>query len=426
MPKKPELHIATPPTKGVIPAWAILSAHMVLIAILATSFLTGAHISPINGDLRGYADIANAMITVGKGTWISFYSFYFYPPLANIVFLIAKYNTFTVLPYDWGLLITNIFCAFAGILFILDHLKRADLRWLFLSILITIVLLEPSIFFARYDFFPTLALLLTALCIRQEKFLSAGLMLGAAFMLKFAPIFLLPLGFALIPRKKWGRFLSGFFSVCIVTWILYDLLLGWGATLDVFQGFFHFRSEQLIYIFSTTGSIDFFVKKLLGSQATVVWLDPNLGHFVDDFPSFMPLLQQGWTVLGCAIIALHAYRNEQRRDDILLYFGASVLWILFSTSFCNNHYYLWGLPFVFLWCLEQAEDGKRSTFLMGIMAVTAGMIALLGQYSFPYGYYELIWDQSWLAVTANLFRNLLVFGLVISCMYSTQSSPRDT
>ena len=400
----------------ILPTWIVAGMHLLLLYLLLMSFLSGDHISSMNGDLRGYMEVARDIKLVALESWKSYYSLYFYPPLANITFLIADYNRFKVLPYDWGLLITNLCFALAGYLYIVDILSRRDARWVFFAILLSILLLMPSTFFARYEFFTTFLLLLSALSVRRGKTAFSGFFLGAAVMMKFAPLFFLPVFLALIPRGKWRRFLAGFGVAIIVPCLLYEAILGPGATFDLFKGFFAFRAKQSVYIFSTFGSIDFTVARILGSIATVVWLDPNLGHFVMDFPSITPTLLQLLSLAGEIIIAIIVWKDPLKQENILLYIGAAVFWLLFSTSFCNMHYYLWGLPFVFLWLLERAESGQKLTRRHAGLLIVTIAIALLGQFMFPYAYYLLMYYQTPIAIIANLLRNLLVFAVTIACL----------
>ena len=83
------------------------------------------------------------------------------------------------------------------------------------------------------------------------------------------------------------------------------------------------------------------------------------------------------------------------------------------------HYYLWALPFVFLWCLESVEKGTRNHWVPAL-AVLATLIALIGQYCFPYSYTQLIYQVGWLPILANLVRNLLVLSITIACLWASQ------
>ncbi len=398
-----------------IPLRLIIAAHVLLAIILLASFLTGAHLIPLNGDLIGYAAIADDIESISEGGKSVYSGFYHYPPLANIVFLVAKKNTFGVLPYDAGLLITMILAAVGSILFAIEFLKAADLRWAFFAILLSVVLLEPNTFFARFDFFPTLAILFAMLSVKRERYAAAGVLLGAGILLKFAPVFLVPIFLVYIPRKKWLRFFVGMLSIALLVWLTYDLILGWGATTDSLIHFVMTRQRQMIYIFSTFSSIDLVLQKIVGSRSSVVWIEPILGHFNADFPVILPNILQGISGLGALLIAWHASRQPRREDHLPLYIAATLFWLLFSTSFVTMHYYLWALPFVFLWCLEKNEAEPRNRWIL-VLTVLATAIAVLGQYCFPYSYIDLVMQQGWLPIIANVVRNFLVFAITMACL----------
>lgn len=391
-----------------------------LLLFLLASFLTGGHRNGINGDLAGYMNIALDIQHHRLGSDGLYYHFHHYPPLANLLFLVAQLNAFT-LPYDWGLLFTVLIAGVSGLLFIFDSLKPDDARWTFLAILISIGLLEPTTFFARYDFFPMFCMMLCALCLRRERWTEAGAFLGAAVMLKFAPVFLIPLALAMTPKSDRLRIIGGMAIAFIGTWILCDLIIGPGETLKSLIGFAEVRQSQPPYIFSTAASIDLFVKKLIGSKATVVWLDPNLGHFVSDMPVILPTLLQILSVAGTLVIAWIGLKDRKRREHLMPYFAATIFWLLFATPFTTMHYYLWGLPFAFLWFLEETDRTGKPGFWTASVAVLAAAVSLIGQYCFPYGYYDLVLHQSWLPVLLNMIRNCAVLALCIACLKAARS-----
>lgn len=400
-----------------IPLWSICIFSAVLCAFLAYKFHSDeVHIAR-NGDVQQYRMAALALIHPDE---VSSINAAYYPPLANIVFVVAFLESME-LPFHRSMIVLMIFCLLCAVIYIYSWLKPSDLRWFIFSILLSIVLLEPSVFFARFDFFPMLTILLACLSFRQKRYASAGGFLMAGVLLKFSPIFLFPLFHILTPAKKRIHFWKGATIVLVLVFALFAVISR--SSLFIYlENFSSLRAGHPVYALATASSIDLFLRMLFGSSGHIKWLDPNLGHFNVGLPIFMPALLLICSVLGALYIAYAAMKNNGK-EHIFLYASAVLLWLLFMTPLLTMHYYLWVLPLLFFWFFETVE--QRGIQLVNIsIALLAITVALLGQYFYPYAYFDLVDRQTHITVTLNFVRNALVFVLLFFAMHATVVSKK--
>ncbi len=390
----------------------LVTASLVLCMFLGSRFLRDEIFIRQNGDMRQYERSAITLLQ-GSESQASYY-----PPLANLVFMGAVLNPLDM-PFHRSMLLMTVLWGLLGILFVCSWLQPSDCRWPMFAVPLSIALLEPSVFFARFDFFPMLAILLACLAHRRGRHGSAGVFLAAGILLKFAPIFLLPLFHVMTPRSKRSVFWLSAGLTCLVTATLLVALSGTSSALSL-SGFAKLRAGHPVYALATASSIDLFVRMITGGTSDIRWLPPNLGHFNVGLPFYMPMLLLVLLAAGAFWVARRASKDPLRDHHLLPYVSAVLLWTLFTTPLLTMHYYLWVLPILFLWVFEAAEyrGVDASLLTVGILTV---FVALLGQYAYPHGYFDLVDFQRPLAVTLNLLRNMLVFFLLLAIVRTTNA-----
>jgi hypothetical protein len=374
--------------------------------LLFRTFLRDEALVRANGDVHQYASTSYALLA-GHGGDTSGY----YPPLANIVFITAYLNPLPM-PFHRSMILLMMIWAGLGTLFTALYLRVSDLKWVMFAIPLSIALLEPSVFFARFDFFPMLLILLACLSQRRQKEGYAGALLAGATLLKFSPVFLFPLFHVLTPLERRRHFWLSAGAAGGAILLLHVLLAGPEQTIQSVAGFVGLRAGHPVYSLATASSIDLFIRKLLGGNGTIEWIGPNIGHFNTGLPVWMPSFLLLLCGGGSLVIAWMAARNPARGENILLYASAVLLWVLFATPLLTMHYYLWVLPVIFLWWLETADTMPRVERRHVIIGVLASAVALLGQYFYPHAYFDLVDRQTDITVTLNLIRNLLVLWLM--------------
>lgn len=372
-----------------------------------------------NGDIAEYRTEAEQIAALRQGQDVTLTQYY--PPLANVVFYVAYNNVFGM-PFHRGLLFTVLLaCILAGG-FVVEFLGKEDLQYVMLAVPATIALLEPAVFFARFDAFPMLAILLVWLCMRRGRFGYAGAFLVIGILVKFSPIFLAPLVYACTPKEKRRELFLGMGMTLVAIGALMTVVLTARGMMNILAGFLSLRAGHPPYVFSRISSIDLFVRMLLGTKGAIQWIPPNIGHFNVGFPSWTPLALQFLSVAGALLIAKIARNDALRLKNMALYISAVMLWVLATTPLLTMHYYLWILPIPLAWFLEETErtqSVKTSQFCVGILTV---IVALLGQYFYPYAYFDLVNHQTPITVSLNLLRNLLTFLLVIACLQAVQTT----
>ncbi len=372
-----------------------------------------------NGDIAEYRTEAEQIAALHDGQDVTLTQYY--PPLANVVFYVAYNNVFGM-PFHRGLLFTVLLaCILAGG-FVVEFLGKEDLRYVMLAVPATIVLLEPAVFFARFDAFPMLAIVLVWLCMRRERFAYAGAFLVIGILVKFSPIFLAPLVYACTPREKRRELFLGMGMTLVAMGALMTVVLTARGMMNILAGFLSLRASHPPYVFSTISSLDLFVRMLLGTKGVIQWIPPNIGHFNMGFPSLTPFALQLLSLTGALLIAKIAQNDTLRSKNMALYVSAVMLWVLATTPLLTMHYYLWILPIPLAWFLEETEKTKQVKPWQSCVGILTVIVALLGQYFYPYAYSDLVNRQTLITVSLNLLRNILTLLLAFACLKAVQTT----
>lgn len=402
-----------------IPLWALIVVSLSICVFLGSQFVRYEAAIAGNGDTVAYertAVMINA-IRAGKAAPVPDY----YPPLANLLFLNAENNILS-LPFHRGLLLMIMVTALAAVVFTALCVDPGSLRWAIIAVPGAIALLMPAVFFARFDFFPMLMVLLASLCLQRRKYDLSGVLLMFGCLLKISPVFLVPLYWVTIPRPQRWRFWNGMAAGAIAVIGVSFLTLGMKGTLQSMTSFFTMRTSYPPYALSTASSIDLFGRMLLGGKGTITWMPPDIGHFDTGLPVWISPILLLFAAAGAVWIAWRAAHDPKREQGILLYVSATMMWLLFATPLLTMHYYLWVLPLTFVWFLEQTESTWSIRPWQGLVGLSAVMVALLGHWTYPALYFALVDHQTVLAVTVNFLRNMTVLLLVVALLKAAKEA----
>ena len=395
-----------------IPGWALVVVAVCLCIYLLSNFLRYENVIAGNGDIAAYERSAVMMNALRAG--VSSDTPNYYPPLANILFLSAE-NNILGLPFHRSLAVLFLITGITAIVYLWMTGAKNDSWWTAIAILGSITLLEPAVFFARFDFFPMLMILLACLSLRTKRVMAAGVFLILGCALKVAPVFLIPLFFVSIPTERrqefWTGMMLGFAGVIIGSFGL----LGVQATIDSLTSFFVLRTSMPPYALSGAASIDIFVRMLFGSQGTVQWIEPDLGHFDTGLPIVLSPILLLLSAGGAVLFAISASRIRNPEQHILLTASAVLFWLLFATPLLTMHYYLWVLPLPILWFLERIENTRTVRPIAALVFACTLLIGALGQWTYPHLYFDLVDRGTPLAITVNVVRNLLVLVAAFAC-----------
>ncbi len=401
-----------------IPFWAICILSGSLTLFLGSQFLKYEPTIAVNGDVIAYQRTAIMINRLRAGTITQVPNYY--PPLANLLFLSAENNILN-LPFHRALLLLFLLAMVGSCAFLFLNMEDDTLKWFIVAVPGAIALLEPAVFFARFDFFPMLGIVLGALALRKRMYRTAGVFLMLGCLLKLSPAFLIPLFHVLVPA---GRRRDLWMGMCLAAAGVLGasfLLLGVGVTLQSMASFFTLRTAYPPYALATASSIDLFVRMLAGGTGKIEWVGPDLGHFNTGLPVMLSSALLLLCIVGAGSIAFLALRDKKREENSLLYVSATMLWILFATPLLTMHYYLWILPLPLLWLGERMEK----TWRLRLPELTAGIgvfaLGLLGQWTYPTLYFDLVDRQLPLAVTVNFLRNALCLVIVIALLLATRS-----
>ena len=402
-----------------IPLWTLLFVSLSLSAFLGAQFLEYQTAISVNGDIMAYKRTAVTINAIRSGKTVEVPNYY--PPLANILFLSAENNMLS-LPFHRALLLLFIGALGGACVFLSLTVGDHVLRWLIVAIPATIALLEPAVFFARFDGFPMLAIILAALSFRKKLYGFAGGLLMLGCMLKLAPVFLIPVMHFIVPRGQRRRFWGGLGLAALGVLCTSFIILGFGVTLESIAAFFTLRTAYPPYALSTASGVDLFVRMLSGGTGVIEWIAPDIGHFNTGLPVWISPILLLIAAAGAGWITLLASRDPRREQNVVLYVSATMMWLLVATPLLTMHYYLWVLPLILFWFLEQAERAWKITFWHGIAGASAIAVALLGQWTYPTLYFDLVDHQTALAVTVNFLRNAVAFLLVVALLKSTKET----
>ena len=400
-----------------VPLWTIYVVAASLFLFLGSQFLRYESAIAGNGDIMAYKRTAIMIngLRAGIVTTVPNY----YPPLANLLFLSAENNILGA-PFHHALLFLFLTAMGGACVFSLLPMEERILAWFTVTVLGAIALLEPAVFFARFDFFPMLGIVLAALSLRRRMYGAAGAFLMLGCLLKLAPVFLIPVFHVLVPAGHRRAFWTGMLLTATGVLGASFLLLGVRVTLQSMGAFFTLRTAYPPYALSTASSIDLFVRMLAGGTGKIEWIGPDLGHFNTGLPVTLSAGLLLLSVVGAGYIAFLASRDRKRDENGILYISATMLWILFATPLLTMHYYLWILPLVLLWFVERLEHTWRLRLPELCAGLGAVALGLLGQWTYPTLYFDLVDRQMPLAVTVNFVRNALCLAIVISLLLATR------
>lgn len=331
----------------------------------------------------------------------------YYPPLATVYFWLMAHNPLHLsFPMAWGMGLLG--CTVLTALIAHEHLKDPWVKWLLPAILATTLLLHPQLLFKRFDLLVMLLLYLTIAAQRSGKERLTGAFFISACLLKFAPLFLLPLVWMASRKKR--NLTEGMLAGAAGTIGLLFLIGGPRSVIASIVSFVQFRSGHGIDILSSLSAVDMLLMRLLGKKVLVGQLpgDP-LTYWNFDFPGFMNismLLIAAGTVLWMAAEARkHLKKNPA---TFPLFSSATLLTLLVLSPVFSPHYLFWVLPLILMWLFEKAEKGKGKENLVIVLALIA--TGLLTQWLYP-SHWDLL--RSAQPLHAAILHNLRTIAMVV-------------
>lgn len=353
------------------------------LIIIYFGFLPQWHYT-LNGDIKNYYfPVANHIFT--KDTLI-------YPPLANLFFLLFPTTSLAI--YESFFVVANVF-----LLLIFSKIIKNQL------ILSLLILCAGPIILFRFDLLVILLFALSIKTFTRSNFILSGIFLGAATMVKFFPLVLLPYFLLVLwPQKKVIPFIFAFVLTVAIILVLYLNVTKLDLSTIVTGLYFNFSKSV-------------HMESVLGSVLTIITAITNPGPHGVQFISALwvldPLYLLGhargfrlFPLVGLAFVyALAIFlfkKNKDFRPTTCLFI---ILALIITSQTFSPQYLLW-VAFLF----PLLPNNKTNLFLVLLALVCTQII-------YPLNYGELI-DFFNLGINQHLFliitlRNLLLVVLVI-------------
>jgi tetratricopeptide (TPR) repeat protein len=327
-----------------------------------------------------------------------------YPPVTTVLFGII--NALTTLPFGVVWTASIVVLAAGAVMFCHRRYGEADAAVVATALASSFLLLGSHIAFSRFDIFVGGVLLLGFVALRKGKWTDAIVFFSLAGNLKLLPFILLPLVFALSPRKEWLRLVMVFLITMAAAAVLCLLLLGMTTVRGWFQEFFTFHASRGFQVESTWSSIWLTIGALRRATLSI-----NFHHFAfhnDSIPFFMRYVAAGTGLLGAAVLLIRAFISRTLTVEHSAL--PLLLWILVTSTVFSTGYFIWALPALLFALISSRNHWRLPSYVFTVAALL--IAALLTRVLYPTLYKSLVIDQSLLPVLVLTFRNVLLLVLI--------------
>lgn len=314
----------------------------------------------------------------------------FYPPLAVLFF------------WFWSLLYAPFHLSFAGTWAVLlltgfagtlcwvnIALKNRGAVLLAPTVLIAAVLVHPRLLLARFDILLAFLILLAVLSAEAKQFRRCGFFLGCAILLKFVPIFLIPL-FWFASTGFRNRLVEGMAWAFAFTAVFMTIFIKPLSFFENSISFLTYRTQTGFDLLSNASGIDIAIRRILGlpvqagrypEDALTIW------NF--DLPRELATMAVAAVAAGALIIAFQWYHKSAKvRRDVLLPTCVTFILFLLLTPTFSPHYLMWVVPLLVFWLLERAQTQGLLTLRQLSIGGLLFALCTLTQWVYPNHWYE--------------------------------------
>jgi len=368
------------------------------------------------GDMDVYENIAFSAAS-NSGTLESEY-----PPAVSAIFLILKILApradFT---HVW---VTFVICVLALAYFYCLRRAPSTAYLLPLGALAAIQLLGIEVTLIRYDILVMIFLFLAWQMHAKGRFFAGALCLAAAASLKIVPAVILPVMFVASSRIEWKKLAGGALAGFLIPVAAVFLLLGWHGTISNVTYMLGYHGARGIEVESFWSSLDLLWRNHAGQMA-LLGFHHHATHN-EDFGRAFSWVSGFAALIGIAIIYLHLWNRRFRpAKSNVEYWFLLLLWITAVAPVFSPQYLIWSVPLILMWVLDEMVAGRGAKQLrsLGLIALTAVIIALLTQWIFPSHFFSLNKQSSSVAIEVLVARNLAMFVLIWLLGHHVQTAP---
>lgn len=348
-----------------------------------------------------------------------------YPPLATFFFWMLIHNP---LPFpiasSW---VSILFLAYiVTILWMTAFLRGRGTTLLSPILLVAAVLLHPRLVLARFDALVTLLLFLTIFSFDAKQFRRGGFFLGSAIALKFVPIVLLPIVFAIFPQK-WRQMAEGLLLSVIFNFSLISLIAGPWAYIENWLSFLRYHGGVGVDALSNISALHMLGVKIAGMRVdTGVIANDNLTIWNLDLPHSVRVVTIIIILMGIGWMTFRLWRKgEKEKPSLFPVFSAALMWFLLIAPHFSPQYLVWVLPLILYWL---CETWGNSRFSKEAISIGIGIFAVgyLTQWIYPLHWTNLYAAQNLPIVIIHVLRAFAMACTVLLLWKSAMTFNRPT
>ncbi len=271
----------------------------------------------------------------------------------------------------------------------------------------SVLLLGPTIAFARFDILVLLALFLAWRTYEKGRMSASGAWLALAVAIKLVPILLLPLFVLMAPPRGRKALLLGFAAAGVACTAFALAVLGPMGLYANLIYMLPYHAERGLQAESLWAGLYIQFQKITDGPVGIGF--HHGAYHVADIPGWLSQVAAALTLGGTALITWLGWRRRTDRTAFRRHIFAVILWSVATSMVLSPQYLVWIIPLLILSFWEQRAVAGVSWMVVGIGAV---LVALLTQWLYP-GHYDQLIGMDPFALSLLNIRNVLLPVLAV-------------